>query len=375
MDTARTIDIESRVKQPDRTHKILLGLKRLVIFLSPLVLLTLTNVSSINSDQNFKTTDETVIGMLQYLPKDYHTNSDKYPLVIFLHGIIEKGVDSTDPSIIESAIHPVDNLGPPKHVKEGHQFPFILISPQLKYRHDTWPGWYSREVVNWAKKHLRIDEKRIHITGLSLGGGGVFTSIEENPGMFASAAPVCANSNIEFNPCPVADGDVAVWAFHGLHDPDIPFKVTQDKINSINECAGDREPRAKTTVYSDLKHNVWDRAYTPDHAYHRQNLYDWMMAMYNTRNGSNLLPSAFAGDDQTLDGIKSTVLNGSATDNDGKITTYSWTKLAGPTVSIADPNSMTTRISFNKNGNYIFKFSITDNGGDTDSDYVRIIVK
>jgi hypothetical protein len=351
-------------------------LKRLATSLLPLCMIAWSNVTSINSNQTFKMTKESAIGMLQYLPEDYHNNSDKYPLVIFLHGIIEKGVTSRDPAVIESAIHPVDNLGPPKYAKEGHQFPFILISPQLKYEHETWPGWYVLEVVNWAKEHLRVDEKRIHITGLSLGGGGVFTAIEDNPGVFASAAPVSANSNLASKPCIVAKGGVAVWAFHGLNDPDISFRVTEERINSINECAGadTSDPPARITVYDDLKHNVWDRAYRTDQTFHRQNLYDWMMRVYNTQNSGNYLPTVDAGRDQSLTKDFSTRLSGTATDRDGEISSYRWTKQSGPEVSITDPTSRTTDVTFFRKGLYTFKFTAKDENGDSDSDFVKIEV-
>ena len=108
-------------------------MKRLLILLFSLCLLILpAAVTSVNAQQTFKTTSETVIGLLQYLPKDYASNSNKYPLVIFLHGVGERGANSTDPATLESTIYSVDNLGPPYYAKNGTEFPFILISPQLK---------------------------------------------------------------------------------------------------------------------------------------------------------------------------------------------------------------------------------------------------
>ena len=56
--------------------------------------------TTLNAQQVFKTTTASVIGYLEYLPFDYHLNSDKYPVVIFLHGIGERGVNSVDPSAL-----------------------------------------------------------------------------------------------------------------------------------------------------------------------------------------------------------------------------------------------------------------------------------
>src|SRR5690606_8443926 len=167
-------------------------MRRSKSFLSCLCLVfVLFSSAPILAQQTFQTTNETTIGLLQYLPKDYNSNSNKYPLVIFLHGIGERGANSTNKSTLQGTINLVAKIGPPQYAKDGHNFPFILISPQLKNNYGTWPTWYILEVINWAKNTLRVDEKRIHITGLSLGGGGAWTMLEDYSKLFASGSPVC----------------------------------------------------------------------------------------------------------------------------------------------------------------------------------------
>jgi predicted peptidase len=51
---------------------------------------------TLQAQQVFKTTSTSVISYYEYVPQDYNTNSDKYPVVIFLHGIGERGPNSTD---------------------------------------------------------------------------------------------------------------------------------------------------------------------------------------------------------------------------------------------------------------------------------------
>ena len=60
------------------------------------------------------------IGYLEYLPQGYKTNSNNYPIVISLHGIKEKGNTLSD-------VARVANVGLPKYVKYGQNYPFILI--------------------------------------------------------------------------------------------------------------------------------------------------------------------------------------------------------------------------------------------------------
>lgn len=350
-------------------------MKRLSIFLFSFCLLIFSAaVSTVNAQQTFRTTSQTVIGLLQYLPKDYASNSNKYPLVIFLHGIGERGANSTNPSTLEGSIYSVDNLGPPKYAKDGYQFPFILISPQLKNNYGSWPMWYILEVINWAKSTLRVDEKRIHITGLSMGGGGVFTAIQDHPTLFASAAPLCASWNTPSKASGIARENLPVWAFHGDADTTVPLSRTSNMINAINSCSPAPNPRAKLTVYPGVRHDAWNRAYRTDHSYHNPNMYEWMMSQYNRRNGSNYIPTANAGSDKSYSSATKIYLSGSGSDSDGSISSYRWTKIGGPSASIASSSSASTSATISSSGTYFFKLTVTDNGGATDSDYVKIVV-
>jgi hypothetical protein len=350
-------------------------MKRLSIFLFSFCLLILSSaVSTVNAQQTFQTTSETVIGLLQYLPKDYASNSNKYPLVIFLHGVGERGANSTNPATLESTIYSVDNLGPPKYAKDGYQFPFILISPQLKNNYSSWPMWYILEVINWAKTRLRVDEKRIHITGLSMGGAGVFTAIQEYPKLFASAAPLCAAFNSTSKACGIAAENLPVWAFHGDADTTVPLSRTVNMINAINACSPTPNPKAKLTIYAGVKHDVWNRAYRTDHTYHNPNLYEWMMGLYNKRNGSNYIPSANAGSDKSYSSPSKIYLTGSGSDSDGSVSAYRWTKIAGPSATLSNSTSASASASVTSSGTYIFKLTVTDNAGATDSDYIKVVV-
>ena len=93
--------------------------------------------------------------------------------------------------------------------------------------------------------------------------------------------------------------------------------------------------------------------------------------------GSDNVPIAFAGDDQTITlPNNSLILDGSASDPDGGgIVSYIWTQISGPTsanfssMNIADPN-----VSDLEEGDYIFRLTATDDEGDIGSDDVTITV-
>src|SRR5690606_15292080 len=183
-----------------------------------LIALLLVSGATLMAQNAFKTTSKSVIAFYQYLPKDYASNSNKYPVVIFLHGIGERGPNSTDKSTLEAAIPAVAKNGPPRAVRDGKHFPFILISPQLKTGIGNWPTWYVREAIDYVKTYLRVDEKRIHITGLSLGGGGAWTIAQESPELFATLSPVCGAYNSTSKAPNIARENLPVWAFHGDAD-------------------------------------------------------------------------------------------------------------------------------------------------------------
>jgi dienelactone hydrolase len=329
----------------------------------------------VNGQQTFRTTASgTIIGYLEYLPTDYHSNSNKYPVVIFLHGVDERGATSTDPAVLQTTISRVTKLGPPMHVKNGAQFPFILITPQLKDSYGSWPSSYVKEVIEHCKTYLRIDERRIHVTGLSMGGHGTWTCAQDLPSVFASAAPVCGANNSPSKACGIASENVAIWGFHGDADPVVSYTKTLNMVNAINACVPAPTPAAKATIYAGVQHNAWYRAYFLDNNYHNPNVYQWFMLQSKSKRGGNAIPTANAGADKSISGTN-TSITGSATDTDGSVSNYSWTQLTGPSkATLSGTTSATVSISNLSAGTYVFKFTVTDNGGLIDSDFVSISV-
>jgi hypothetical protein len=91
----------------------------------------------------------------------------------------------------------------------------------------------------------------------------------------------------------------------------------------------------------------------------------------------NKPPIANAGADQTITLPKDSVmLDGSAsTDSDGTITTYKWTKIAGPvSPNIINANSSKTSVKSLVAGVYQFELTVTDDGGLFSKDTVQLKV-
>jgi hypothetical protein len=70
----------------------------------------------------------------------------------------------------------------------------------------------------------------------------------------------------------------------------------------------------------------------------------------------------------------SITLTGTATDSDGTVSTYLWSKYSGPTVTLTNKTTPSVLVTKLLEGTYIFKLTVTDNVGVQSIDYDTIIV-
>lgn len=198
-----------------------------------------------------KATCEEILPYLLYQPEG-DAPAAGWPVVFFLHGAGERGADLTR----------VTTHGPPRLVKEGAQFPFILVSPQCaEGRH--WSTHTLIVLINRIVETLAIDPCRVYLTGVSMGGFGTWDLACEYPERFAAIAPICGGGELIRT---LVGGDVKhealktlpVWAFHGEVDEVVPLRESQRMVDLFrhlgNECV-------KLTVYPGVGHDSWTPAY------------------------------------------------------------------------------------------------------------------
>ncbi|NQX41189.1 prolyl oligopeptidase family serine peptidase [Pedobacter steynii] len=192
---------------------------------------------------------------LLYLPEGYQQDSlKKFPLVLFLHGSGERGND----------LEKVKINGLPKLVEAGRKFPFILVSPQAH----AGEGWESKDLMRLMRslqKKYRIDEDRLYLTGLSMGGFGSWDMAIKYPGLFAAVIPVCGGGD---SSKVWLMRNTPTWAFHGAKDDAVPLKASQEMVEALRH----HNPAVKFTVYPDAGHDSWTAAYNTD------SLYTWMLS-------------------------------------------------------------------------------------------------
>lgn len=336
--------------------------------------MTILSFSKVYSQQVFKITPKAT-GYLEYVPQDYNSNSNNYPVVIFLHGIGERGPNSNDFNTLNSASGLLMRHGPPKHIKNGYKFPFIVITPQLKNNYGMWPSSYIDEVVEHVKSYLRIDASRIYVTGLSLGGGGAWAYAEDYSHKIAAVVPICGGYNTPSKACNISNNKVPVWAFHGDRDTRVNMSKTVNMINAIKACVPAPSPTPLLTIYPGIDHNAWDNAYRTDNSLHNPNVYQWMMSKSRSTSTGNVAPVANAGPDKNLTlPTNSVVMSGSGSDSDGSIASYAWSKVSGGTATLGGTSTANLSASGLVQGSYTFRLTVKDDKGATKSDDVNVNV-
>lgn len=192
---------------------------------------------------------------LLYLPPGYgQDTTQRWPLLLFLHGSGERGSD----------VEKVKKHGPPKLVAEGKALPFIVVSPQVESGYG-WEASSLARLVRSIMKEYKVDEDRVYLTGLSMGGYGSWDLAIKNPGLFAAVAPICGG------------GDTAeiwklrhtpVWDFHGAKDNVVPLSESTKMVNALKAYNKD----VKLTVYPEATHDSWTETYNND------SLYQWFLS-------------------------------------------------------------------------------------------------
>lgn len=323
-----------------------------------------------------------MIGYYQYLPPGYSTDAHtKHPLIIFLHGIGEKGTGSPQD------LQKLDCCGIPKYINFGHTMEFtwngktegfVVLAPQLYSRYGTWENYYIDSMIRYAKDSLRIDTNRIFLTGLSLGGGASWVypaSSVRRAKKLAGIVPVASPCFLT-NGCNIANANLPVLAIHAWDDDKASTYCTINAVKSIDNCGAPIHPNL--ILYDNGGHYVWvRRTYDTGYRYFNPNIYEWMLAQ-NRNYKANIRPLAKAGKDITIStNHDEVVLDGTGSkDPDGNILRYVWQKIGGPPYDYiaheVTPQPVVKGLKYP--GVYTYQLRVVDDRAEWNTDTVRITV-
>jgi len=199
------------------------------------------------------------IHYLLFTPRDYKTDGQPWPLLLFLHGLGECG---------NNELERVKVHGPPKLVETDSDFPFVIISPQcppqpggMKDVPKAWKAEQLIQLVDHITTNMHIDGTRVYVTGLSMGGYGTWRLVAGYPERFAAALPICGGG--EPSEWAASLRRVPIWAFHGAHDAVVPLSESEKMVGAVRRAGG----QVRLTVYPEVEHDSWTQTYDNDEVY------------------------------------------------------------------------------------------------------------
>ena len=193
----------------------------------------------------------------------------KMPLVVYLHGGGGLGSDN-EKQLALGNIYGTRVWLLPENQK---RFPCYVVAPQtdsgwtqydpsqtIEGRPKPVPGLgdgarLALEIIDRLCREFTIDERRIYVTGQSMGGSGTWHITAYRPKFFAAAVACCAADTCEDATRSLG---TPLWNFHGAADQTVPVTLSRDRIAALRKAGG----QPLYTEYSGVEHNCWQWAYT-----------------------------------------------------------------------------------------------------------------
>jgi len=194
------------------------------------------------------------------LKPEGYDGTTAYPLLLFLHGAGERGTDNK-----AQLKHGVKHLVSDEARKK---YPCFVLVPQCPPHPARWADWSAKGtpkeptealalvlgLIDELKKQYKIDERRIYVTGLSMGGFGTWDLLARRPELFAAAIPICGGGD----PASAKKfATVPIWAFHGAKDNIVRPERSREMIDALKKAGAS----PKYTEYPQAGHDSWTKTY------------------------------------------------------------------------------------------------------------------
>jgi poly(3-hydroxybutyrate) depolymerase len=196
---------------------------------------------------------------LLYLPKEYD-QKPAWPMVLFLHGAGDRGDD----------LQLVKRGGLPKLIEAGGSFSFLVVSPQCP-DHQFWNPFELTALLDEIEEKYKVDQDRVYVTGLSMGGFGAWALAASvpNPNRFAALVPICGGGDPFWTE---RIASIPTWVFHGAKDDIVPLERSKQMVDAMQKNGGN----VKFTIYPDAGHDAWTETYA------NPQLYEWLLQQKRT---------------------------------------------------------------------------------------------
>jgi predicted peptidase len=173
------------------------------------------------------------------------------PVIVFLHGIGQRG---------RGGFVPIDGAAGAlvRHYLE--QIPAIILLPQCcpgSYWTTPVMGEMVMTALAQTVEEFDAESQRLYLTGVSMGGYGVWHLASHHHGRFAALISICGGSPVQsgdrFYTIAQKVGLTPTWVFHGSEDRVVPVSESREMVRALKSVGGN----VLYSEYEGVGHNVW----------------------------------------------------------------------------------------------------------------------
>ena len=131
-------------------------------------------------------------------------------------------------------------------------------------------GWIMN-IIDEVCAEYAVDQDRIYVTGVSMGGHGAWYLAFQHPDRFAAVAPLCGRVDTAWAE---TLKQVPAWVFHGSRDRVCPIRYSNGIVEALRAFGAS----VRYTVYTGAGHDIVTRTYR------NRELYDWLLQHHRNDN-------------------------------------------------------------------------------------------
>jgi predicted peptidase len=238
-----------------------------------LLLGAVTNTKAPADSQSGLLTRTVTVGNKSYTYQVYVPSSLRgkrsVPMILFLHGIGQRG---------EGGFVPAGGAAGAFARQYLERVPAVVLLPQCsrgRYWHDAEMERMVMAELEQTAREFGADEKRLYLTGVSMGGFGAWHMAAAHPAKFAAVVSICGGSPLRsgdrFTPIAKKVATTPVWVFHGSDDAVVPVSESRQMVEALKKVEGNR---VRYSEYKGVGHSVWLNALG------ERDLMPWLLAQH-----------------------------------------------------------------------------------------------
>ena len=207
----------------------------------------------------------------RYLEPQNIKSNKKYPVVLFLHGAGERGIDNEAQLLHCSGqfLNPEIQEKYPAYVffPQAPKGAFWSIPDRLtELSQDMFasvnePSWQLQTIKAMVDSIIQlshVDPKRVYIMGISMGAMATYELCWRYPHLFAAAVPICGGADINR----LASAAIIHWRiYHGDADKVVPVTFSRTAYKALKQAGA----KIIYREFAGCTHNSWNPAFNdPD---------------------------------------------------------------------------------------------------------------